>query len=107
MEGKKPWKAAEIEALEEAGLRGRMSRDRIGTYGYDKVLADGSKQPCKVSLYPMFVEKALPDWKERKERRRRWFSPKAAAKAVNEPELSDLLRRIARKPKKLRRQHRS
>ena len=102
MKGVKPWKAAEIEALEEAGIRGRISHDRIGTYDYEKRLDDGSTVPCSVALYPIFVEKTLSDWKERDERERRWFSPKAAAKAVDEPGLSTLLQRVSKKPSRLK-----
>ncbi|WP_425053399.1 NUDIX hydrolase [Psychromarinibacter sp. S121] len=100
MDGKKPWAAAEIEALEEAGAKGRISRQSIGSYHYDKVMDDGSVVHCRVRVYPMIVQKLKRDWKERKERKRRWFSAKSAAKSVHEPELAELLRRIDRKPKK-------
>ncbi|MDF0598528.1 NUDIX hydrolase [Psychromarinibacter halotolerans] len=100
MDGKKPWAAAEIEALEEAGAKGRISRRAIGDYHYDKVLDDGSTVLCRVRVYPMIVQKLKRDWKERKQRKRRWFSARSAAKSVHEPELSELLRRIDRKPKK-------
>lgn len=101
MKGRKPWKAAEIEALEEAGIVGRISTDRIGTYEYDKVLDDGSVIPCSVALYPMLVEKTLKNWKERDQRKRRWFSASAAAKLVDEPELRDLLRKVSKRPSSL------
>ena len=42
MNGKKPWAAAEIEALEEAGAKGYISREAIGIFTYDKRLDDGS-----------------------------------------------------------------
>lgn len=100
MDGKKPWVAAEIEALEEAGAKGRISREAIGHYHYDKVLEDGSTIRCRVQVFPMVVQKLKRDWKERKERKRRWFSAKSAAKSVHEPELADLLRSLDRKPKK-------
>lgn len=100
IDGKKPWAAAEIEALEEAGAKGRMSKKMLGTYRYPKVLDDGSVLPCLVEVYPMFVEKLLRDWKERGQRRRKWFSPRAAAKRVDEPELAELLMRLHGKPRK-------
>lgn len=100
MDGKKPWAAAEIEALEEAGAKGRVARQAMGVYHYDKVLDDGSRLRCRVQVYPMIVDKLKRDWKERKERKRRWFSAKSAAKSVHEPELAEMLRRIDRKPKK-------
>lgn len=100
MDGKKPWRAAEIEALEEAGAVGSISREVIGTYRYNKVLKDGTKLPVVVRVYPMLVEKLKRNWKERDERKRRWFSAKAAAKRVSEPELAALLNSLRQKPKK-------
>lgn len=100
MNGRKPWDAAAIEALEEAGAKGRIGSEEIGRYSYDKLLDDGTAVPCLVTVYPMFVEKLLRDWKERHERRRKWFSPKAAAKRVAEPELAELLLSLKERPQK-------
>ena len=100
MNGKKPWAAAEIEALEEAGAKGYISREAIGIFTYDKRLDDGSVLPCVVRVYPMVVDKLQRRWKERHQRKRRWFTPKAAARRVQEPELSDLLLSLKSKPKK-------
>lgn len=100
MDGKKPWAAAEIEALEEAGAKGKISTTKIGEYRYKKDLGSGRRMRCRVRVYPMIVEKLKPRWKERKERTRRWFSPKAAAKRVKEPELRELLLSLSKKPKK-------
>jgi 8-oxo-dGTP pyrophosphatase MutT (NUDIX family) len=100
MDGKKPWAAAEIEALEEAGAKGHIGSEMIGTYRYPKVLDDGRIVPCIVQVYPMFVEKLKRDWKERKQRRRQWFTPKAAARKVDEQELADLLMRLHKNPQK-------
>lgn len=95
MDGKKPWQAAEIEALEEAGAKGYIGDQLIGSYRYPKILKDGSVMPCLVRVYPMVVSKLKRDWKERKQRKRRWFTPEAAAKRVAEPELADLLLQLA------------
>ncbi|MDA7426228.1 NUDIX hydrolase [Thalassococcus lentus] len=100
MDGKKPWRAAEIEALEEAGAKGYISKECIGTYRYPKTLDDGRIIPCEVRVFPMIVEKLKRDWKERKQRKRKWFSPKGAAKRVDEQELSDMLKSLQDKPKK-------
>ncbi|SLN17956.1 NUDIX domain protein [Roseivivax jejudonensis] len=94
MDGKKPWAAAAIEALEEAGVRGHIAREAIGTYTYGKVLDDGSVQPCRVQLFPMIADKLKRRWKERKQRKRRWFSIRSAAKRVDEPTLAELLRSL-------------
>ena len=100
MDGRKPWRAAEIEALEEAGVTGYISREAIGDYVYDKRLPDGSTIPCTVRVYPMIVEKEKRDWKERTARRRHWFSAEGASEAVNEPGLTALLATLGRKPRK-------
>ncbi|MCI5112213.1 MAG: NUDIX domain-containing protein [Marivita sp.] len=94
MDGKKPWHAAEIEALEEAGAVGFISDTPIGHYHYDKRLENGKKLPCRVTLYPMLVDTLKKRWKERKERKRHWFSPKKAAKLVEEKELASLLKAL-------------
>ena len=91
MDGKKPWRAAEIEALEEAGAVGYIAKKSVGTYRYRKRLDKRGAIECLVTLYPMIVERLEPRWKERNERTRRWFSLKNAAKLVDEPELSALL----------------
>ena len=101
MNGKKPWRAAEIEALEEAGAEGYIGSEAIGCYHYDKILSDGSALPCRVTVYPMIVDRLRKRWKERHERKRHWFSPRAAAECVDEPELADLLRQLAKKPHKV------
>ncbi len=100
MDGKKPWHAAEIEALEEAGAVGSIGSDLIGEYSYDKLLEDGSSVPVRVQLYPMIVLRLKKHWKERGQRKRRWFSLKGAARRVNEPELRDILLSLANKPRK-------
>ena len=91
MDGKTPWRAAEIEAREEAGAIGRISSTPIGTYVYDKRLKGGARVPCLVTLFPLLVSRLEQRWKEAAQRRRRWFSVDAAARAVNEAELARIL----------------
>lgn len=100
MKDVKPWAAAAIEALEEAGAKGHIAREVFGTYVYDKILGDGTAQPCRVRVYPMIVEKLKDDWKEKDQRTRQWFSLAEAATLVDEPELSDMLSRLISKPNK-------
>ena len=96
MDGKKPWDAAKIEALEEAGALGYVSDEKIGQYHYTKRLGGSRKVVCRVAVYPMIVDRLKRRWKERAERKRHWFSPKKAAKLVNEPELTELLLELAK-----------
>ncbi|WP_353473199.1 NUDIX hydrolase [Salipiger sp. H15] len=101
MDGKKPWAAAEIEALEEAGACGHVGKAEIGAYHYGKRRADGTELRCRVRVYPMIVERLQRDWKERKERKRKWFSPRDAARRVDEPELAALLLTLCDAPHEL------
>ncbi|WP_308915631.1 NUDIX hydrolase [Jannaschia sp. LMIT008] len=101
MKSVKPWAAAAIEALEEAGAKGHIGQEPVGSYGYDKLLDNGQAVPCRVKVYPMIVDKLKSDWKEKAERRRRWFDAGEAAELVDEDELAGLLRDLARKPKAL------
>ncbi|GGH37580.1 NUDIX domain-containing protein [Cribrihabitans marinus] len=91
MDGKSPWRAAKIEALEEAGAVGSISDQAIGSYHYIKRLRHGEALPCRVVVYPMVVDRLKRRWKERGERKRRWFPPRRAARLVDERELSTLL----------------
>lgn len=101
MDGKKPWQAAKIEALEEAGATGFISDEPIGIYTYKKRLPDRSRINCTVTVYPMMVDKLKRRWKERKERKRHWFSLKEAARLVDEKDLSKLLKNLAKNPDRL------
>lgn len=102
MDGKKPWHAAEIEALEEAGAIGRIASEPLGKYRYEKELGEGELVPIKVTVYPMLVRRLKANWKERQDRERRWFSLSGAAARVDEPDLRKLLLNLDRKPRKRR-----
>lgn len=94
MKGRKPHAAAALEAFEEAGVKGTISKIPIGTYNYDKRLSDGDVITCTVEVFPMAVELELADWPEREQRTRQWFSPTAAAEAVEEDTLKTLIRKF-------------
>ena len=98
MDGKKPWHAAEIEALEEAGAVGVISHRPIGADRYKKRMSAGRSIICRVTVYPMIVDKLKKRWKERAERKRHWFSLRKAATLVEEEELSEILKELARQP---------
>jgi 8-oxo-dGTP pyrophosphatase MutT (NUDIX family) len=91
-----PWpevsdhEAAAAEAWEEAGVRGRVLADELGTYTYDKQ-RDGTLLSVDVIVYLLEVTDEERIWPEMDERERAWFSPAAAAEAVVEPELKTLL----------------
>jgi 8-oxo-dGTP pyrophosphatase MutT (NUDIX family) len=83
--------AAAREALEEAGVRGKIAHTPIGAYGYGKRLAGGAVVDCRVEVFPLAVERQLKSWSEQAQRTQGWFSPAAAAALVEEPDLADLL----------------
>ncbi len=95
MKGKKPHRAAEQEAYEEAGLIGRVRKVPVGSYCYEKRLATGSAVPCEVTVFPLEVAQHRKRWPEMKERQRRWFSPDEAAGVVAEEGLRHILRNVA------------
>ncbi len=99
MKGKKPHRAAEREAFEEAGLLGKVRKEPLGTYSYDKRLDTGVVIPCEVTVFPLRVERRRDRWPEMAERQRRWFSLDEAAQAVAEAGLREILQGIARQVK--------
>lgn len=93
MKGRKDYKAAEIEALEEAGVRGRIRKHPIGAYTYDKRL-DDAVEPCRVMVYLLDVDELISTWPEREQRVRKWFSVEDAAETIQEPALASLIRKL-------------
>jgi 8-oxo-dGTP pyrophosphatase MutT (NUDIX family) len=87
--------AAKREAYEEAGVDGRVQRKSIGRYTYDKVVADGSRRPCVVTVYALGVVQQYRTWPERDERTRSWFTAEEAAEKVKEARLRAIIRRFA------------
>lgn len=95
--GLAPYASAAQEAFEEAGVRGAAAEDPIGRYRYHKRRKSGAVVPAVVHLFRLAVTEELDDWPERRERERRWFEPRAAAAAVDEPELKVLLLSLERR----------
>jgi 8-oxo-dGTP pyrophosphatase MutT (NUDIX family) len=90
--GRKPHAAAAQEALEEAGVMGKISKDPVGVYHYVKRMKNGSQQTCHVTVFPMRVSRQLKVWPEMHQRTARWFPLHEAAGLVGEPELQDVIR---------------
>ena len=86
----KDCKAAAREARQEAGVKGKVLRDAIGTYRYIKrELGNGAL--IEVRVFLLKVSKRCKRWPEKRERRRAWFDLKIAASKVSDPELSTLI----------------
>jgi 8-oxo-dGTP pyrophosphatase MutT (NUDIX family) len=86
--------SAAREAMEEAGLTGRISNRSIGFYHYKKRLADGSAVICAVETFAFEVEKQFSSWPEQAQRQTQWLEVREAADAVQEPELSSLILKL-------------
>jgi phosphohistidine phosphatase len=82
--------SAAKEAWEEAGVRGELRPEPVGSYEYPKW--DGR---CTVEVFLLEVQSVAESWPEA-HRSRRWAAPKEAAEAVREPALQDLLRAVPR-----------
>lgn len=79
-DGERARDAAIREAEEEAGLRGVVTRKRLGRYWHFN-----GNGPYQVDVYVMRVTKVLEEWMEDKMRRRRWMPvPRAAARVREE-----------------------
>ncbi len=91
MKKKKPHEAAAIEAWEEAGVRGAVSKQPVGRYTYLKELDNGDVAPCIVDIFQIEVEHTQDRFRETGQRRLDWVSPDEAARRVRELELKSLL----------------
>jgi 8-oxo-dGTP pyrophosphatase MutT (NUDIX family) len=86
-----PSGAAALEAWEEAGVRGRVYPDCIGHFSYAKWIDEEMSLPVIVALFPLEVLRIDDDFPEAGQRKRKWLSPKKAARRVAEPELRQIL----------------
>ena len=83
--------SAAKEAWEEAGIRGVVEDELMGSY---QVVKWGA--PCTVDVFVMQVEQIVEedDWEER-HRQRRWFTSHQAAASLKQKELADMLLELA------------
>jgi 8-oxo-dGTP pyrophosphatase MutT (NUDIX family) len=91
MRSKAPHLAAAQEALEEAGVVGRVATSPIGSYSYEKHLKRGRVVVCEVLVFPLEVERQQKSWPEKGKRQMRWLTPADAAAAVQDNALSDII----------------
>jgi len=84
-----PIESAAQEAMEEAGVRGRIPSRPIGEYDYNKW--GGT---CHVEVYLLEVVEELLEWPESFFRERRWMSVEEAAALVDQEGLRRLIRLV-------------
>lgn len=90
MNGKSLAQAAAQEAYEEAGVRGKIGAQSVGSFEHVKHSAVGGHVTVLVHVYPLAVERELASWPEKEQRSRRWFSQPKASEAIE----SEGLRRV-------------
>jgi len=91
MKGRKPYAAAALEALQEAGLVGKIERKSIGCYHYRKRLKNGAALMCRVEVFPMRVLRQRKNWPEKDQRVTQWRGYVDAAQEVAEEELQEII----------------
>lgn len=83
------------EALEEAGVVGKIATDPIGTFGYDKIVGRDSAAvvalPCSVDVFALRVRELRGRYREANLRKRKWFSVNEAATKVDEADLQNMI----------------
>ncbi len=95
IKGLSPAETAAREAYEEAGLGGQISRKPIGQFHYGKRMKDGTIRPCRVEVFSLEKMIQHHEWPEQGQRTLRWFPVAEAAEAVQEPELQQIIRKLA------------
>lgn len=97
MPGKTLAEAAAQEAFEEGGVTGTVDPKPIGTFRHIKQQVPPGDVEVNIVVHPLWVDHELPKWPELGQRKRKWFTVKDAAKRVDSPELSELIRQSAKK----------
>lgn len=91
MKGHKDYRAAAIEAQEEAGVIGRVGKKPVGSYTYWKRRQDHFDL-CRVKVFVLEVERQLPAWREKGQRQGAWFLVEDAIDLVDDAGLVPILR---------------
>jgi 8-oxo-dGTP pyrophosphatase MutT (NUDIX family) len=83
-----PRESALKEAVEEAGIKGTVTGESIGSYRSRK---KKTGRVCSVEVFLMKVEQEMEDWQEKGKRKRRWCTIEEAAAKVTNVELRELI----------------
>ena len=88
---------AETEAREEAGVKGIVEHEPLGSFSYSKTMQEGVALPCEVQVHALEVTGMLTDFKEKGVRKLEWVSPREAASRVAEPGLKKIILAFAKR----------
>lgn len=87
-----PAESAQAEAYEEAGVRGGIVGEPLGSYSYKKW--GGT---CTVEVFALEVSEEFTDWPEGGERTRRWLPLREAAKLADDKPVGALIRALEKR----------
>ncbi len=90
--GRSGAEAAAEEAYEEAGVRGTVVPQPIGTFAYAK--QRNESETLLVTVYRLDVNLQVRRWRERGQRKQRWLPAAAAANRVAWTGLADIIRSL-------------
>ncbi|KAL2230523.1 nudix hydrolase 16, mitochondrial [Sesamum indicum] len=85
--------AALREAIEEAGVRGKIVKF-LGYYEFRSKTHQDEYSPegwCRAAMFAMLVEEELRSWPEQNTRSRKWLTVSEAAKSCRHPWMRDAL----------------
>jgi len=92
--GLEPQDVAAREAREEAGLVGPVLPRCLGSFEFQRVRGVFG-ETCLIDVYPMYVDRQLKNFPERRERTVRLCNLDTALAIVSSPALADLIERYA------------
>ncbi len=89
-----PRRTAEVEAYEEAGVRGATGSKKVGKFKKRRIRNKRSVV-CDVEIFPLRVGSLKRSWPEKRERSRVWVRPNEAAKLVKKAGLRRAIKNFA------------
>jgi 8-oxo-dGTP pyrophosphatase MutT (NUDIX family) len=91
MRGRSLAQAAEIEAWEEAGVRGKLNPTSIGVFRTFK-RKNGVRFECDIHVFALRVTSQAEDYPEASQRRRKWMRLTKAIDRLDQQELTSVIR---------------
>ena len=94
-------KSVALEAWEEAGVQGWVSKRSIGTYYYRKRAGKNDFLTCAVKVFGLEVKARKKKFPEQGQRKLKWFEATKAIEIVTEPELKNLIKKFSAQIEKI------
>jgi hypothetical protein len=94
MKGKPARRVAAVEAFEEAGVKGKVSKASLGRFSTMKRMDDGKHVPCLVEVFALRVLSVSEKYRERGQRQASWVPLAQAGRMVEEPELRGIFTKL-------------